>query len=196
VPDACGAGEKCKDCFCKCDLEKCKADMNGCCGSMGCESGTGPIACGRPGEECDTCFPIDPLYQKCDPTERRCVCDQDACKAKPNGGGCCDKEAKFCQEGNETAACGKGGEQCVNCRKTKGEGWKCHPDRKECCKIKGECPPGCPQTGDCSQCCGGKCNEGKCCVPRLEKCPENCREFRQCPGCCTGYCSSGRVCYE
>lgn len=160
----------------------------GCCDSSGtCRAGTARDACGTFGESCDDCpregFPL------CDSVSRSCartieVCDETTC-----ADGCCSlvNGSPVCLRGDGAAACGKGGESCVDCTDS---GLRCDGTTGACVGVPCNaetCPTGCCLGNECfdgltSTTCGGGAAECENCDATGRECSPN----GQGGGLCTG----------
>ena len=185
----------------------------GCCDGGRCVPGTTFDACGGGGAVCEICGPdFACINRRCQVScvgelgvcdEGRC-CDQDSglCKAGNENRACSsggpDQECVDClaldpwmlcgpqgccfAEGAECPCADSGG--CPDCEDE--ECPECEGD--ECSDCEGdECPPSCPtQSGDCAQCCSGRCENGMCTRDcRIQGCP-NTEQFFCCQA--TGEC--------
>lgn len=80
---------------------------NGCFLSGVCQSGASVSACGDGGGACDVCG----AGESCD--DGTCVAASPSSCSPANCAGCCDGDA--CLSGTSSAACGSGGDSCVDC---------------------------------------------------------------------------------
>lgn len=118
----------------------------GCCDSNGkCQTGHDVAACGSLGGSCTNCTAGG--YTSCT-TSRVCsktvsVCDSSSCPT-----GCCTTDGAGnleCTAGNESTACGTGGETCTNCENT---AQACDITTRQCSQAKCD-------ASNCTGCCVG-----------------------------------------
>lgn len=153
-PAACGGrGEQCTNCgvsgrACEaasrtCGSSSCTPDnCNGCCVGDQCLPGDAATACGASGGQCQACG----TGQTCNAVLGRC---EGASTCGPaNCNGCCDAAGR-CVGGNDTTACGTGGQACQGCAINQ----VCVPDGQpnaRSCQVLSACGP-----TNCAGCCVG-----------------------------------------
>lgn len=109
----------------------------GCCRDGACLSGITPVACGKPGEACESCSgATDCVERAC----RATACGPDNCS------GCC--QGTTCLFGDALGACGRAGQACAAC----GAGSTCESGTCVSATCKSSCTSGC--------CSGATCNPG------------------------------------
>jgi hypothetical protein len=211
--NACGTGGKaCSDCaaigFSSCNValgQVCASETQacgratcpeGCCAAIGdltfCTAGTASARCGGGGGQCYDC---SAQREECQPETRQCV--NPTCGPQ-NCGGCC--VGNTCVVGTDAIACGKQGNQCLNCAATNGaciaDGQPnertctgpvaCSPANCAGCCVGDRCVAGsstgaCGKAGQACVACGAteSCSSGACVAPPACG-PGNCA------GCCVG----------
>lgn len=172
------------------------ANCNGCCVGDKCLPGDATTACGTRGAACDTCA----TGQVCRAASGGGgVCEGTRTCGPANCGGCCNAAGQ-CVAGNDTTACGKGGQACSACglnsvcvrdglpnERTCQLQTTCGPTNCPGCCVGNQCvtattPTACGTNGQqCKTCPTGQvCNASGTCVPGSECNPANCA------GCCVG----------
>lgn len=185
----CGAG--------KCDATNC----TGCCVGDQCLPGNAATACGTGGQQCEGCGAGQACRAQsagggqCDGPVR---CSPETCS------GCCDASGR-CVAGNDTTACGQGGQACSVCpfdqvcvqpglpNARTCQPATCSPQTCPGCCVGNQCvttstPSACGSGGDtCRSCSTGQvCREGQCVTASGPCGPANC------DGCClNGICTVG-----
>jgi hypothetical protein len=103
----CPRGTKCVDGVCKCDVERCQRDLNGCCDpdplrpSLSCAPGTSKLACGKPGTICRNCVKKFGSASTC--VNRACTCPQGC--LRPDGQCCGDGARCIFDDRTRTRRC-------------------------------------------------------------------------------------------
>jgi hypothetical protein len=188
-PSACGrSGAQCLNCTgdgrtCDpstraCGTTSCNpSNCSGCCVGDRCLPGDAALACGDTGAQCDSCAVGQVCRAQSGGGGR---CEGTSSCGPANCGGCCNAAGQ-CVAGNDTTACGRGGERCAAC----GIAQVCIPEGQPNARSC-QTPPACGPT-NCTGCCvGNQCVAANATTP--QRCGLNGQQCQACP--------AGQVCNQ